>query len=152
MDTNKQEFKSINSEKDNARINQVIESIQKDFLDTNPDDIKLSMPDLQNILNKKGTIHAVNIKCTGEDKALKDLEFFMQDPSLDIQSLNKISSVLISFRIPTDYPIAKLSKVVESMYEKIDYNSDFIWGTATDDLLDKDLTIINGLFIETQVN
>ena len=110
------------------------------------------MPDLQNILNKKGTIHAANIKCTGEDKALKDLEFFMQDPSLDIQSLNKISSVLISFRIPTDYPIAKLSKVVESMYEKIDYNSDFIWGTATDDLLDKDLTIINGLFIETQVN
>ncbi len=146
MNTNKQEFKNINSEEYNTKVNKVIKRIQKDFIEATSDDIKLSLQDLQNILNKKSTLHAIEVKYTGED--LKSLKFLLQDLSLNMQSLGKILSVLISFRMHTDYPIAKLSKVIKSIYEKINYESDFIWGTVTDNSLDKDLIIINRLFAE----
>jgi len=148
MDTNKQEFESINSGKYDTKVKEVIESMQKDFLDTTPNDIGLSLEDLQNILNKKSILHALKGEYTGEDEALKSLEFFMKNSSLDVQLLNKISSVLISFRIHPDYPIAKLTKVMELISERINDNSELIWGTVTDNSLDKDLVIINGLFVE----
>jgi len=147
MDTNKQEFESINSEKYNTKVKEVIESMQKDFLDTTSNDIGLSLADLQNILNKNSALHAVKGEYTGENEALKSLEFFMKDSSFDIQSLNKISSVLISFRIGSNYSITKLTKVIELISEKIDDDSDLIWGTVRDDSLDKNLVIINGLFV-----
>ena len=147
MDTNKQEFESINSKKYNTKVKQIIESMQKDFLDTTPNDIGLSLADLQNILNKKGILHAVKSEYIEENEALKSLEFFMKDSSFDIQSLNKISSVLISFRIGSNYSITKLTKVIELISEKIDDDSDLIWGTVRDDSLDKNLVIINGLFV-----
>ncbi len=152
MDTNKQEFESINSKKYNTKVKQIIESMQKDFLDTTPNDIGLSLADLQNILNKKGILHAVKSEYIEENEALKSLEFFMKDSSFDIQSLNKISSVLISFRTHSDYPITRLTKMIELISEKINDDSNLIWGTVRDDSLDNDLAIINVLFTETQAS
>jgi len=152
MDTNKQEFESINSEKYDIKVKEVIESMQKDFFDTTPNDIGLSLADLQNILNKKGTLYAVESEYIGENEALKFLEFFMKDSSFDIESLNKISSVLISFRTHSDYPITKLTKMIELISERINDESNLIWGTVRDDSLDNDLAIINGLFTETQAS
>ncbi|WP_457746287.1 hypothetical protein [Sulfurimonas sp.] len=137
----------LNKRKLTNKVKLTIKTIINEFSKSQKDDLILTIEDLKNILNHNGEVFAGFYENKDIDSEFDAIKFVLKDASLNINSLNKTSAALISFVIPHKYPIKKIKKIMDLVYENIHYDATILWGTVTDNVLNENHIKIAGLFI-----
>ena len=117
---------------------QAVNGMSEVILNPGNSDINTDFADVKTIMQHKGMALMGIGKAKGDDAAPKALEIATNSPLLDKMSLSGAKGILIHFNIHPQVSIFAINDVMEKIHDTIDSNAEIIFGTTSDDSLQKD--------------
>jgi len=117
---------------------QAVNGMSEVILNPGNSDINTDFADVKTIMQHKGMALMGIGRAKGEDAAIKALEDATNSPLLDKMSLSGAKGILIHFNIHPQVSIFAINNVMEKIHDSIDINAEIIFGTTSDDSLQKD--------------
>ncbi|ADG93585.1 cell division protein FtsZ [Arcobacter nitrofigilis DSM 7299] len=117
---------------------QAVNGMSEVILNPGNSDINTDFADVRTIMQHKGMALMGIGRAKGEDAAIKALDAATNSPLLDKMSLSGAKGILIHFNIHPQISMFAINNVMEKIHETIDSNAEIIFGTTSDDSLQKD--------------
>jgi len=117
---------------------QAVNGMSEVILNPGNSDINTDFADVKTIMQHKGMALMGIGRAKGDEAAIKALEDATNSPLLDKMSLSGAKGILIHFNIHPQVSIFAINNVMEKIHETIDSNAEIIFGTTSDDSLQKD--------------
>jgi len=117
---------------------QAVNGMSEVILNPGNSDINTDFADVKTIMQHKGMALMGIGRAKGEDAAILALESATNSPLLDKMSLSGAKGILIHFNIHPQISMFAINNVMEKIHETIDSNAEIIFGTTSDDSLQKD--------------
>ncbi|WP_419764965.1 MAG: cell division protein FtsZ [Arcobacter sp.] len=117
---------------------QAVNGMSEVILNPGNSDINTDFADVKTIMQHKGMALMGIGRAKGEDAAIKALEVATNSPLLDKMSLSGAKGILIHFNIHPQISMFAINNVMEKIHDTIDSNAEIIFGTTSDDSLQKD--------------
>lgn len=117
---------------------QAVNGMSEVILNPGNSDINTDFADVKTIMQHKGLALMGIGRAKGEDAALKALEDAIDSPLLDKVSLSGAKGILIHFNIHPQVSLFAINNVMGTIHDTIDSNAEIIFGTTSDDSLEKD--------------
>jgi len=120
-----------------SKAKEVTRELLEVILLSGENDITLDFEDLKVIMSNGGEVFGGTGKHDGKESAIKAINVAIKNSSLDYNFMDKISGVLVHFKIHPDFPMMNLAQAMEIIHENVNYDADVIWGTTTDETVRK---------------
>ncbi len=117
---------------------QAVNGMSEVILNPGNSDINTDFADVKTIMQHKGMALMGIGRAKGDDAAIKALDAATNSPLLDKMSLSGAKGILIHFNIHPQVSIFAINNVMEKIHDTIDSNAEIIFGTTSDDSLQKD--------------
>lgn len=117
---------------------QAVNGMSEVILNPGNSDINTDFADVKTIMQHKGMALMGIGRAKGEDAAIKALDVATNSPLLDKMSLSGAKGILIHFNIHPQISMFAINNVMEKIHDTIDSNAEIIFGTTSDDSLQKD--------------
>ena len=117
---------------------QAVNGMSEVILNPGNSDINTDFADVKTIMQHRGMALMGIGKAKGEDAAQRALEDAIESPLLDKVSLGGAKGILIHFNIHPQVSLFTINNVMGTIHETIDNNAEVIFGTTSDDTLEKD--------------
>ncbi len=117
---------------------QAVNGMSEVILNPGNSDINTDFADVKTIMQHKGMALMGIGRAKGDDAAIQALDAATNSPLLDKMSLNGAKGILIHFNIHPQISMFAINNVMEKIHETIDSNAEIIFGTTSDDSLQKD--------------
>jgi cell division protein FtsZ len=117
---------------------QAVNGMSEVILNPGNSDINTDFADVKTIMQHKGMALMGIGRAKGDDAAIKALDAATNSPLLDKMSLSGAKGILIHFNIHPQISMFAINNVMEKIHETIDSNAEIIFGTTSDDSLQKD--------------
>ncbi len=117
---------------------QAVNGMSEVILNPGNSDINTDFADVKTIMQHKGMALMGIGKAKGEDAAQRALEDAIDSPLLDKVSLSGAKGILIHFNIHPQVSLFAINNVMGSIHDNIDSNAEIIFGTTSDNTLEKD--------------
>ena len=117
---------------------QAVNGMSEVILNPGNSDINTDFADVKTIMQHKGMALMGIGRAKGEDAALQALEDATNSPLLDKMSLSGAKGILIHFNIHPQVSLFAINNVMGTIHDTIDSNAEIIFGTTSDDTLQKD--------------
>lgn len=117
---------------------QAVNGMSEVILNSGNSDINTDFSDVQTIMQHKGMALMGIGRAKGENATLRALEDAVDSPLLDKVSLSGAKGILIHFTIHPDISMFSINNVMGTIHDTIDSNAEIIFGTTTDNALQKD--------------
>ncbi|OUR69603.1 cell division protein FtsZ [Arcobacter sp. 31_11_sub10_T18] len=117
---------------------QAVNGMSEVILNPGNSDINTDFADVKTIMQHRGMALMGIGKAKGEDAAQRALEDAIESPLLDKVSLGGAKGILIHFNIHPQVSLFTINNVMGTIHDTIDNNAEVIFGTTSDDTLEKD--------------
>lgn len=117
---------------------QAVNGMSEVILNPGNSDINTDFADVKTIMQHKGMALMGIGRAKGDDAAIKALDAATNSPLLDKMSLSGAKGILIHFNIHPQISMFAINNVMEKIHDTIDSNAEIIFGTTSDDSLQKD--------------
>ena len=117
---------------------QAVNGMTEVILNPGNSDINTDFADVKTIMQHKGMALMGIGKAKGENAAQRALEDAIESPLLDKLSLGGAKGILIHFNIHPQVSLFAINDVMSKIHETIDSNAEIIFGTTSDNTLEKD--------------
>jgi len=117
---------------------QAVNGMSEVILNPGNSDINTDFADVKTIMQHKGLALMGIGRAKGDDAALRALEDAIDSPLLDKVSLSGAKGILIHFNIHPQVSLFAINNVMGTIHDTIDSNAEIIFGTTSDDSLEKD--------------
>ncbi|WP_428023094.1 cell division protein FtsZ [Arcobacter sp.] len=117
---------------------QAVNGMSEVILNPGNSDINTDFADVKTIMQHKGMALMGIGRAKGDDAAIQALDAATNSPLLDKMSLNGAKGILIHFNIHPQISMFAINNVMEKIHDTIDSNAEIIFGTTSDDSLQKD--------------
>ncbi|WP_104721312.1 cell division protein FtsZ [Helicobacter mesocricetorum] len=101
-------------------------------------DINVDFADVKTVMNHKGLALMGIGEASGADAAREAIKIAIESPLFDNMSINGAKGVLIHFYFNPDYPLYEMQNAMEIIYENTDPEAEVIFGTTTDENIERD--------------
>jgi cell division protein FtsZ len=108
------------------------------ILASGDNDINLDFADLKTVMSHRGLALMGVGEYQGENAAYEAIKNAIESPLLDNMSVNGALGVLVHFSMHPEFPFMELSAAMDVVHNSVDEAADVIFGTTTDENLDKD--------------
>ena len=108
------------------------------ILASGDNDINLDFADLKTVMSHRGLALMGVGEYQGENAAYEAIKNAIESPLLDNMSVNGALGVLVHFSMHPEFPFMELSAAMDVVHNGVDESADVIFGTTTDENLDKD--------------
>ena len=108
-------------------------------------DVNVDFADVKTAMSHKGMALMGIGESSGTDAAREAIKMAIESPLFDNISIHGAKGILVHFYINPDYPFSSISDAMAIINSNVDEEADVIFGTTTDENLDKDkvrITII----------
>jgi len=117
---------------------QAVNGMSEVILNPGNSDINTDFADVKTIMQHRGMALMGIGKAKGEDAAQRALEDAIESPLLDKVSLGGAKGILIHFNIHPQVSLFTINNVMGTIHDTIDNNAEVIFGTTSDESLEKD--------------
>jgi len=117
---------------------QAVNGMSEVILNPGNSDINTDFADVKTIMQHRGMALMGIGKAKGEDAAQRALEDAIESPLLDKVSLGGAKGILIHFNIHPQVSLFTINNVMGTIHDTIDNNAEVIFGTTSDETLEKD--------------
>ena len=117
---------------------QAVNGMSEVILNPGNSDINTDFADVKTIMQHRGMALMGIGKAKGEDAAQRALEDAIESPLLDKVSLGGAKGILIHFNIHPQVSLFTINNVMGTIHDTIDNNAEVIFGTTSDDTLERD--------------
>ena len=117
---------------------QAVNGMSEVILNPGNSDINTDFADVKTIMQHKGMALMGIGRAKGDDAAIKALDAATNSPLLDKMSLSGAKGILIHFNIHPQISMFAINNVMEKIHDTIDSNAEIIFGTTSDESLQKD--------------
>jgi len=117
---------------------QAVNGMSEVILNPGNSDINTDFADVKTIMQHRGMALMGIGKAKGEDAAQRALEDAIESPLLDKVSLGGAKGIMIHFNIHPQVSLFTINNVMGTIHDTIDNNAEVIFGTTSDDTLEKD--------------
>lgn len=117
---------------------QAVNGMTEVILTPGNSDINTDFADVKTIMQHRGMALMGIGKAKGENASQRALEDAIDSPLLDKVSLGGAKGILIHFNIHPQVSLFAINDVMSSIHDTIDSNAEIIFGTTSDNTLEKD--------------
>lgn len=117
---------------------QAVNGMSEVILNPGNSDINTDFADVKTIMQHKGMALMGIGRAKGDDAATKALDAATNSPLLDKMSLSGAKGILIHFNIHPQVSLLAINDVMGRIHDTIDSNAEIIFGTTSDETLQKD--------------
>lgn len=145
----KQEIESyINNNGLSDEKKEVIKGIFAVDSSNQDEDINIDFADLEFILENGDNVFVGSGEFEGENPAFEAVKSSIENVSLDYNSMNKITRLLVHFIMHPDLAMMEIAKAIEIIHDNVHSDAEIIWGTRSDETVNKNYVKATILFTE----
>lgn len=123
-------------------LSQAVSGTSGVILASGANDINLDFADLQTVMSHRGMALMGVGAHQGDNAAYEAIKSAIESPLLDNMSINGAMGVLVHFHMHPDFPLIEMNEAMQVIEESADEDADIIFGTTTDETLEKDFVRI----------
>ncbi|MDF1878420.1 hypothetical protein JHD46_02060 [Sulfurimonas sp. SAG-AH-194-C20] len=126
---------------------QKLEQMLNEIIQGGENDINLDIEDMKCVLSYGGKVYLGSAQYKGAISAEIAIELAMKDAEIKDNLLTDIMGALVCFTMHPDFSIMEIYEVMNVINENIHEDADIIFGTITDEALDKRSMKVHILFV-----
>lgn len=100
--------------------------------------INTDFADVRTVMSHRGLALMGIGEASGTDAAKEATKIAIESPLFDNMSISGAKGLLIHFYMSPSYPLLEVQSAMELVYSNVDADADVIFGTTTDDNIEKD--------------